>query len=193
MRKVFLIIICIFMLSGCNKINKEAERTPESTPESTPDRVNVETQKEDEVIGSFITNILDTDPDRVKNLTLCANTLNGVSIEPGQVFSFNGTVGQRTSQKGYEEAKILVENESEYAVGGGVCQISSTLYNAAMDAGMEIVERHSHSKPIHYVATGKDAAISWGTLDLKFKNVLSYPVELRMKVTQGQVMAEIIK
>lgn len=131
MRKVFLVIICISLLGGCNKNNKEATRTPDSMP----DRVNVETPKEDEVIGSFITDILDTDPDRVKNLILCAGTLDGVSIEPGQLFSFNDTVGQRTSQKGYEKARILVEDESEYAVGGGVCQISSTLYNAAVDAG----------------------------------------------------------
>lgn len=183
MKKVFLVLLCVFLLTGCN-YKKETKKETE--------RINVKTEK-NEVIGNFITKILDTDPDRVNNLQLCARTLDGVTVEPGQIFSFNDTVGKRTSQKGYEEAKILVEDKCEYAVGGGVCQISSTLYNAAKDAGMEIVERHSHSKDVHYVEKGNDAAVSWGSLDFKFRNVLTNPITLKIKVENGQVMAQIIK
>ena len=142
-------------------------------------------------IGSFYTKILDTDSERVNNLIVCANALNGYEIAPGEVFSFNGAVGERTKEKGYEEARILIGDEAGCAVGGGVCQISSTLYNAAKNAGMEIVERHNHKNEVHYVEIGNDAAVSFGTLDFKFKNISQSTAKIVMSVENGYVYAKI--
>lgn len=141
--------------------------------------------------GSYYTQILDTDKSRVKNLILCANVLDGVEIAPGEEFSFNETVGRRTKEKGYEEASIIIGDESGCAVGGGVCQISSTLYNAALLSGMEITERHSHSREVKYIEKGRDAAVSWGTLDLRFKNISDKNVRIGISVENGYVYAKI--
>jgi vancomycin resistance protein YoaR len=141
--------------------------------------------------GSFYTEILDTEKTRVNNLILCAKFLDGVEIPPGQTFSFNETVGRRTREKGYEEASIIIGDERGCAVGGGVCQISSTLYNAAVATGMEIIERHSHSRDVKYVEKGRDAAVSWGTLDLRFKNVSENTVRIGVSVENGFVYARI--
>ncbi len=141
--------------------------------------------------GSYYTQIFDTDQSRVKNLTLCASVLDGVQISPGEDFSFNETVGRRTKEKGYEEASILIGDESGCAVGGGVCQISSTLYNAALAAGMKITERHSHSREVKYIEMGRDAAVSWGTLDLRFLNISVENVRIGISVENGFVYARI--
>lgn len=141
--------------------------------------------------GAFYTQILDTDPERVNNLKVCAEALNGYEIAPGAVFSFNGAVGERTKEKGYEEARILIGDEAGCAVGGGVCQISSTLYNAAKNAGMEIVERHNHKNEVHYVEIGNDAAVSYGTLDFKFKNISEDTAKIYLSVENGYVYAKI--
>lgn len=179
--------ICIFVLllfvSGCTG---NLTKTPNTTKEPVATEAPV-------ALGMFVTEILDTDENRVNNLKICASVLNDTTVEPGAEFSFNNVIGQRTKEKGYEEAKILVEGHPDYAVGGGICQISSTLYNAAKDAGMEILERHTHTNEVHYVALGMDAAVSFGEQDFRFRNVLSEPVRIRISVENSQVKAELYK
>lgn len=124
---------------------------------------------------------------RTTNLQIATKTINGVILRPGDVFSFNETIGKTTWAKGYRPAKIFVRGREEQGMGGGICQVSSTLYNAADFGGMEITERHPHSKKVGYVKEGRDAATSYGGVDLKFKNVLPHPVKIAATATGGKL------
>ena len=107
---------------------------------------------------------------RTKNIALAAVDVNDCLLAPGEIFSFNKVVGPRTKERGYDEADIIMRNELVSGIGGGVCQVSSTLYNAGLLAGLEIVERYNHSMMISYVRPGLDATVSYGSKDLKFRN-----------------------
>lgn len=107
---------------------------------------------------------------RSHNLELATTKINNSKIEPGEVFSFNDTVGERTSAAGYLDALIFVGNQVEPGLGGGVCQVASTLYNTVLLSGLEIVERWNHNLPITYVPLGRDATVSWGSMDFQFRN-----------------------
>ena len=120
--------------------------------------------------SDFSTDISRSTVDRKHNIKNALNSLNKVEIYPNQTFSFNQTIGKRTEQNGYRNAKIIVNNEFVDGIGGGVCQVSSTLYNSALLAGLEIVEANKHSKQVSYVKYGFDAMVNYGSSDLKFKN-----------------------
>ena len=120
--------------------------------------------------ADFSTNIFSSSPDRKHNIKNALTSLNKVEIMPNETFSFNKVVGRRTEANGYRNAKIIVNNEYVDGVGGGVCQVSSTLYNSALLAGLEIVEANKHSRQISYVKQGFDAMVNFGSSDLKFKN-----------------------
>ena len=124
---------------------------------------------------------------RTANLDLAAKTINNTIVYPGEIFSFNETIGKPTFARGYKLAKIFVRGKEEKGIGGGICQVSSTLYNAADFAGLEIVERHPHSKKVHYVEEGRDAATSYGGVDLKFRNTLSYPIKILASAADGEL------
>lgn len=111
-------------------------------------------------ISYFSTPILDKKPDRVETIRVTASLLNNTVVEPGEEFSFNRTVGMPAQAKGFKPGAVYGdEGELKQELAGGMCQISSTLYNVALDRGMEILERHAHSKPVPYVAPGLDATI----------------------------------
>lgn len=120
--------------------------------------------------ATFSTNISNSSADRKHNIKNAMQSLNKIELEPNEVFSFNKVVGKRTIENGYRQAKIIVNNEFIDGVGGGVCQVSSTLYNAALLAGLEIIEANKHSKQVSYVNYGFDAMVNFGSSDLKFKN-----------------------
>ncbi len=120
--------------------------------------------------SDFSTDITSSSKDRKHNIKNAINRLNLVEVLPNQMFSFNKIIGKRTEQNGYRNAKIIVNNEFVDGVGGGVCQVSSTLYNAALYAGMEILEANKHSKQVGYVKPGFDAMVNFGSSDLKFRN-----------------------
>jgi len=124
---------------------------------------------------------------RTINLEIAAKTINNMTLNPGEVFSFNEALGKLTRDKGYKSAKIFVKGKEEQGIGGGVCQVSSTLYNAADYGGMKIVERHAHSKKVFYVEEGRDAATSYGGVDLKFRNTLDCPVKIVAKANDGEL------
>jgi vancomycin resistance protein YoaR len=128
---------------------------------------------------------------RTHNLTKAANGINGSIILPGKVFSFNQTVGQRTMETGYKDAMVIVNGKFEPGLGGGICQVSSTLYNACLLAGLEITERHNHNLTVAYVPLGQDATVSYGTQDFKFKNNTTSPIYVRAVAGGGYLTVNI--
>jgi len=123
------------------------------------------------LVGESKTEIVDDRPERVHNIQLATRLINGLVLAPGEVFSFNGTVGMPTKARGFQEAPVIDDaGEFTQSVGGGICQVSSTLYQAAAAAGLEIVERHGHSQPVDYTPPGTDATVVPGEKDLRFCN-----------------------
>ena len=113
---------------------------------------------------------------RLNNIELALASLNGVCVSPGETFSFNATVGQRTKERGYRSAGAFVDGLLAEEVGGGICQVSTTLFNAVAKANLTITARQPHSRMVQYVDEGKDAAVSWPSQDFKFTNNTEYPV-----------------
>jgi len=128
--------------------------------------------------SEFETNFINSIKERKNNIKLALESLDGVCINPGEIFSFNDIVGERSSARGYESAKIISRGEFVDAIGGGVCQVSTTLYNAALLAGLDIIEVNSHSLRIGYIEPGFDAMVNSGSSDLKFRNNTEYPIML---------------
>lgn len=126
-------------------------------------------------ISSYTTKTT-SDSNRNTNVSLSAQAINGVTVNPGETFSFNRTTGQRTAEKGYKEATAISGGQSVPEVGGGVCQTSSTLFNAVARANLEIVDRSPHAWPSNYVEKGMDATVNWPDLDFKFKNNTDWPI-----------------
>lgn len=123
--------------------------------------------------------------ERAENIRLAAEKLNGHIIAPNEIFSFNDTVGERTGEKGYKEAPIFFKNETVPGVGGGVCQLSSTIYNLALLTDLEIVERANHSLPVNYVPLGRDATVNYNHIDLKFRNTTGSYLLIFTEVQDG--------
>jgi vancomycin resistance protein YoaR len=145
-----------------------------------------------EVVGIFSTSFNVAAKDRNHNIKLAAAALNGHLIESGQLFSFNEAVGPRDLQQGYKEALIITDDKLVPGVGGGICQVSSTLYNAVLLSGLEVVERHNHTLPIDYISLGRDATLAYGTIDLRFKNSRPEPVMICSGVSGNQLTVAIL-
>lgn len=128
-------------------------------------------------LGGYATRFVNIH-NRNHNIALAAGKLRGVVILPGEVFSFNGSVGPRTPKEGYLPAPVLLNNILVPGDGGGVCQVSSTLFNVALLADLPIVERSNHSRPVAYLPIGRDATVVYGALDLRFRNTTSSPLLL---------------
>lgn len=130
----------------------------------------------------FSTRFNTNDVKRSMNIKLAANRINGLILQPGQTFSFNETVGPRDKASGFQEAMELFNGELVPGIGGGVCQVSSTLYNAALLANLEIKERLNHGKPLGYIGLGRDATVVYGVLDFKFVNSSDSPIMILCEV-----------
>ena len=128
------------------------------------------------LLSRFITQFNPEESDRSHNVYLGAKLLNGTVVPPGGEFSFNRAVGERTEAAGFRTALEIVNQEFVPGIGGGICQVASTVYNAALEAGMEIIERANHSRPVKYVPLGRDATVVHGYLDLRFRNPYDQPV-----------------
>lgn len=124
---------------------------------------------------------------RTTNLTLACQAIDGTVLNPGDVFSFNRTVGERSADKGYQNAAIYLDGQTSDALGGGVCQVASTIYCCALQANLEIVERTEHMYYVTYVPSGQDATVYWGSLDFQFRNSTSYPIRIDASVSGGYV------
>ncbi len=135
-----------------------------------PEVVKADIAEQYGMICSAVTNASSSSSNRLSNIKLSIQLINGTCLKPGETFSFNQVVGERTSERGFKSAAAYSGGEVVNEVGGGICQVSTTLFNAAVKADLEIVERSNHSMTVSYVDRGKDAAVDWGNKDLKFKN-----------------------
>lgn len=126
------------------------------------------------------------------NIELAAETINGRVLQPGEVFSFNAAVGPREATRGYMSAPSYVGPDSPSTVGGGICLLSSTLYQAVLEAGCDVTERVPHLRTVHSVPAGLDAAVWYGKADLKFKNTLRCPIQLSTDWSNNKLCVRVL-
>jgi len=131
------------------------------------------------------------DSDRLENIRLSSEAINGLILLPEEEFSFNGTVGQRTEERGYKPAPSLLRGQTVTSIGGGICQTSSTIYAAIKPTELLVTEQQRHGKPVPYLPWGWDATVYWNYLDLKFVNNTNYPIRIDIKIEGRDVTAEI--
>lgn len=142
-------------------------------------------------IAQYTTFFNPANRNRSHNIKLAALAINNYVVLPGETFSFNKVVGKRTREKGYLDAPIIVKGELSEGIGGGICQVSSTLFNAADQAGLHIVKRYSHSRHVPYVPPGRDATVSWYGPDFVFQNKYAYPILIRAQSVHGRMFVAI--
>ncbi len=138
------------------------------------------------VVGSYHTTYGGI-PSRLHNVALVAQLIDGALIAPGETFSFNGTTGERTAEKGFQEAPVIINGELQTGLGGGICQVSTTVFNAAYEAGLQIDERTNHALYISHYPLGRDATVNYPDLDLKFTNDTDNWLLLRTFVGTGSL------
>ncbi|SCY94792.1 VanW family protein [Alkaliphilus peptidifermentans] len=139
------------------------------------------------VLGEFKTSFSANDKGRNTNIALAASQINGVLLMPNDVFSFNNQTGERGEDKGYQKAPVIVNGQLVQGLGGGICQVSTTLYNAVVRSNLEIIQRQNHSLPVAYVPLGHDATVAFGHIDFQFMNNTEYPVYLESYVEGNQI------
>lgn len=160
-----------------------------TTPDITINNLEINTFPD--LLGSFSTKYDLQNESRSTNLSLASEKINETIIPSGSQFSYNSVVGARTIAAGYKEAKIYSNGNVVDGIGGGICQVSSTLYNAALFANLEIIERHPHQFITSYVSPGRDATVVYGSKDLKFVNNRSYPIKIICKANDGIIKISI--
>lgn len=138
-----------------------------------------------DLLSEFSTKYAASNKNRTTNLILAAKKINGTVLMPGETFSYNKVVGARTIQAGYKEAPIYVSGRVEDGIGGGICQITTTLYNAVVYANLDIVERSNHQFVPSYAGPSRDATVVYGAIDFKFKNNRDYPIKIACSVSGG--------
>ncbi|WP_066639784.1 VanW family protein [Desulfolucanica intricata] len=146
----------------------------------------------DYLLGSFTTQFKSWQSNRNKNIAIAAQALEGLYVSPGETVSFNKVVGPRSAEAGYKSAGVIVGDEFNEDLGGGVCQVSTTLYNAVLLANLGIVERHNHSLPISYVPLGQDAAVAYEYLDFKFKNTTEQYIYIDTNVGSNYITFNVL-
>jgi vancomycin resistance protein YoaR len=146
-----------------------------------------------EVVSEYHSSFKDGNKNRIFNITRASISIDGTVIPPGKTFSFNGTAGPISEAGGYKKARIFINGKDAQGFGGGVCQVSSTLYGAALDAGLTVIERHPHSKEVGYVPKNREAAVSYGGVDLKLRNDFNYPVKIDSYIYDEQIFVAIVK
>lgn len=142
-------------------------------------------------IASFTTHYDSSNTTRTANLKAAADKIDDILVPKGQVFSFNQTVGKRTVTAGYEEAKIIKDGEFVDGLGGGVCQVSSTVFESVLRANCKIVSRAAHSLEISYVKLGGDATVQWNSCDFQFKNTTGSDIKLKMNCSGGSLTCSV--
>ena len=178
-----------------NTSNYQAQRSSTNTP-SNRTNTNIESTvpKKETEIATFSTKIHNKDPKRQNNISITCNNLSSTEIKSGETFSFCDIVGKATVEKGYQEADIFVNGEKKQGLGGGNCQVSTTLYNAVLQVPeLEVLERHQHSAHVPYIKDGQDAAVSYGAYDFKFKNNTANTIKIVMENTANDITAKILK
>ncbi len=134
-------------------------------------------------LGQYSSSYATSTKNRADNVELAARKINGYILMPGEEFSYNKVVGRRTTENGFKEAPVFANGDTVQGLGGGVCQVSSTLYSAVLYADLQVLERKSHSMTVSYVPKGQDATVSYGSIDFRFKNNTKNPIKI--SVTTG--------
>ncbi len=154
--------------------------TPETTTPPTPEVTEQPTpQVQSRELARYGSDMTSHKENRIHNIRLAIQKVNGYVMQSGETISFNEIVGPTTPENGFAKATVYIDGQETEDYGGGICQLSSTLYNAAMEAELEIIERHPHQGgTVHYVPEGRDATVSYGGVDLKIKNTKPFPVKI---------------
>ncbi len=151
-----------------NDENKQSDENKDSNAQNNQKQESI---PEETTISEFSTNILTKSKNRANNIKITCEKINGMEVKSGETFSFCGRTGISKESEGYKKADVIVGDDTVKALGGGNCQVSTTLYNAVLNSSdLEVTERHPHGKKVNYVPEGKDAAIAHGSKDFKFKN-----------------------
>lgn len=141
--------------------------------------------------GKFYTSYHSSSEERKSNIKLASESLDNFFLDVNQEFSFNGVVGVRSEERGYKKSKIIVNGKFVDGLGGGVCQVSTTLYNAVLLAGLEVTEYHPHTLPVNYIAPSFDAMVNYSSADLRFVNNTNSPLFISSKANESQLVIEI--
>lgn len=216
-KKWIIVLIILFIIAGIllyyffgrKSETPQSEYTPSRTIANTEEEINnkinssnsniennnKETKPKTETkISSFNTPIVDDNKNRINNIKITCSRINNEIVGAHESFSFCDVVGQPSSEDGYKEAHAFVDGELVNAIGGGNCQVSTTIYNAAKKIdGVEITERHEHGKPVGYIEMGKDATVAYDYLDLKFKNKNDFDLKLKAYIKNDKVYVDIYK
>lgn len=147
----------------------------------TPPEIGVEDLGNDifaDNLGTYSSYYNVSNYNRSVNVELASHKINNVILLPGEVFSYNKVVGERTFENGFKEASVYTSSGVVNGLGGGICQVSSTLYNSVLLANLEIIERRNHRYAVSYVPLGRDATVAYGSIDFKFKNNRNYPIKI---------------
>ena len=160
------------------------------SPEITT--ADIDTNLFQDVLGTKTTTYDPSELSRSHNVELAAASIDGCIILPGYKFSFNNTVGERTEERGYQDALIYINDGVEPGLGGGICQVSSTLYNATLEAELKQEMRECHQFTVFYVDLGMDATVAWGNIDYIFSNNTEYPIKIVSKAENGKLTMSIL-
>ena len=182
--------------SANNNTNEQSNFVNITNSISNNTSTNTQKTTTEKEIASFSTKINNKkDLNRQGNITITCSALNNTIVKAGKTFSFCDTVGESTIDRGYKEANVIIQGNEVKGLGGGNCQVSSTLYNAVLAAPneLEVVERHPHSAPVPYIEEGKDAAVSYGFHDFKFKNNTNYNIKIIAENTADNITIRLIK
>lgn len=180
----------IFLACSCGYEPTQYSDVPVYT--ATPTTIKSASVQTIPVLSSFSTEFDPYVTNRVNNIRVAANKLNWTTIPPFSVFSFNSVIGERSVDNGYLNAPQFFAGTKKEGVGGGVCQVSSTLYVAAMMGGLKVTKRHSHSRPVSYTPLGMDAAVSSDGLDLVFENPYDGILTIRTIVDNNKLIIAIV-
>lgn len=181
----------LFNLLDKKIIDKDYSECYIPTSIITPKYTFEKLSKIDTILGTYETEFNSKNKNRVNNITIATNKINNTLIDSNEKFSFNETTGKRDIEQGFKEAPIILNGKLELGMGGGICQVSSTIYNAALYSGLEIIQAKNHSIPSSYIQKGRDATVSYGNIDLIFENKFDSPILIQSKVENDKIISTI--
>lgn len=200
-----VVVLCSLAVSACMAFGNPvlwmtndqaaealAAAPPEEAPTPAPDAPEEPEAPEQQIIGQYQAISQSEDAARAQNIRLAADAIDGVVIEPGGVFSFNEVVGDSSAERGYQEAPVIRNGKVAVGDGGGICQVSTALYIAAVKADLDIVERHPHSVVSDYAPIGLDATIVYGQIDLRIRNNTEHDITIYAKAVGQTVDVTIV-
>lgn len=172
-------------VKGDGKVEVPVKEAPKHIPDEALDKIT-------DVVSEYSTRFPAYQSSRNTNIRLAAQKLSGHILMPGETLSFNQTVGQRTVKGGYREAPVLMNGKHDTGIGGGICQVSTTLYNATLLSDLKIVQRQNHSVPSVYVPVGRDATVDWPNLDLVIQNNRDVPIAIVSSYEAGRITFRVL-